>query len=175
MIGIHRFKWIALLTFILIMMDLTQGAKFIFSRTIANPDIDYLIASFAFGCILVIFKKVVNINLNAVIGLLLLYYLLFKSQLGEFIFYTLIFFLLLLISIQPWFLKLRPRYDLSFGIYLWGFPIQQLLIYFFPSINLYLYLLLSMSASIFIALLSWLFIEEKAINFGRKYSARFID
>jgi peptidoglycan/LPS O-acetylase OafA/YrhL len=175
MIGIHRYKWISLLTFILIMMDLTQGFKFIFSWRVVDPSIDYLIASFAFGSILAVFKKEVDINFNVVIGILLLYFLLFKSRQAELIFYALIFLLLLLISIQPWFLKLRPTNDLSFGIYLWGFPIQQLIIYFFPEINLYFYLLISILLSIFVAFLSWFFVEKKAISYGKKYSVRFLD
>jgi peptidoglycan/LPS O-acetylase OafA/YrhL len=117
----------------------------------------------------------VDINFNVVIGILLLYFLLFKSRQAELIFYALIFLLLLLISIQPWFLKLRPTNDLSFGIYLWGFPIQQLIIYFFPEINLYFYLLISILLSIFVAFLSWFFVEKKAISYGKKYSVRFLD
>jgi len=167
MIGIYRSKLMAFFISIIIIIDLTQGHHFIFTWRVANPEIDYLVASFVFGAILAIFKKEVDVDAILIVGLLLLYYLLYKSKQSIFIFYSLIFLLMLLISIQPWFLKLRPRYDLSYGVYLWGFPIQQLIVYGFPDIGVYFNILISIIISIFVAWISWVFIEKKAINYGK--------
>ncbi len=54
--------------------------------------------------------------------------------------------------------------DASFGIYIYAFPIQQLLIHFFkPDITIFI--IISIFISILFGYLSWHFIEKKALNY----------
>jgi peptidoglycan/LPS O-acetylase OafA/YrhL len=72
--------------------------------------------------------------------------------------------LILLIGLKP--LKYISSFgkmgDPSYGIYIYGFPIQQTLMYFF-NLNLIALLILSVLISIFFGYLSWHFIESKAL------------
>lgn len=54
--------------------------------------------------------------------------------------------------------------DLSYGIYLYGFPIQQTLMYFFK-FNYFELIIFSLPISIFFAYFSWNIIEKKALSF----------
>jgi peptidoglycan/LPS O-acetylase OafA/YrhL len=52
-------------------------------------------------------------------------------------------------------------YDLSYGIYLYAFPIQQLVLsYFGYSINVWLHIIISTAIAAMLALLSWTFVEK---------------
>lgn len=58
--------------------------------------------------------------------------------------------------------------DFSYGIYIFSFPIQQLLMHWFgPQLPLGAFMVLSLSASIAIAALSWHFIEFPALQLKR--------
>jgi peptidoglycan/LPS O-acetylase OafA/YrhL len=56
--------------------------------------------------------------------------------------------------------------DLSYGIYIWGFPIQQLLVYLLHPTQVQL-MLLSIPATYSIAYASWNLLEEKALRLKR--------
>lgn len=59
--------------------------------------------------------------------------------------------------------------DLSYGVYLYAFPVQQLVLYFFsPGITLYSFIFISLSITLFIAYFwSWKCIEKPFIDFKR--------
>lgn len=58
--------------------------------------------------------------------------------------------------------------DFSYGIYIFSFPIQQLLMHWFgPQLSLGAFMAISLSASIAIAALSWHFIESPALQLKR--------
>ena len=59
--------------------------------------------------------------------------------------------------------------DLSYGIFLFAFPIQQTLYYFFISkINFSIIFMLTIFITITFAYISWKFIEKPALNFKKK-------
>lgn len=57
------------------------------------------------------------------------------------------------------------RFDFSYGIYIYAFPIQQALVYFFPQINLPIYLFSASFLTIIMAALSWYAVEKPALTF----------
>lgn len=59
---------------------------------------------------------------------------------------------------------LSNRYDISFGIYIYACPIQQILIGHFPEAGAVALILLAIAATLPIALLSWLLIERPALR-----------
>lgn len=60
--------------------------------------------------------------------------------------------------------------DFSYGIYIFSFPIQQLLMYWFsPHLPLAVFMAMSLSASIAIAALSWHLIESPALRLKRYF------
>lgn len=59
--------------------------------------------------------------------------------------------------------------DFSYGLYIYAFPIQQLLVYYFrDNINIYLYIILSIVATLIVSIFSWYFIEKPFLNLKNK-------
>ncbi len=55
--------------------------------------------------------------------------------------------------------------DISYGIYIYAFPIQQTILNFYPSIKVEYFIIVSIICAIPFAFLSWHFIEKKALKF----------
>lgn len=54
--------------------------------------------------------------------------------------------------------------DPSYGIYLYGWPIQNLMVYMFPKFNVYEIAIISIFICIVLGYLSWHYVEKKFIN-----------
>lgn len=50
--------------------------------------------------------------------------------------------------------------DISYGIYLWGFPIQQTIIHFMPNIHMLSYLILTYAVVLVFSIISLQFVEK---------------
>lgn len=59
--------------------------------------------------------------------------------------------------------------DISYGVYLWAFPVQQTLSFLGFNSNPVWYVLLSLSTTIVIASMSWKFVEKPTMAFRSKY------
>lgn len=66
----------------------------------------------------------------------------------------------------------NPKYDLSYGIYLWGMLVQQILISYFKFDNLLLYNLAAMTAAAAIAFFSWQYVEAPALKLKQRFLAK---
>lgn len=64
---------------------------------------------------------------------------------------------------QPWLVRFQAH-DYSYGIYIYAFPVQQTLVYFFPKLSLLAYLLSTLVLTISMAALSWHFVEKPALK-----------
>jgi len=58
--------------------------------------------------------------------------------------------------------------DISYGLYLYSFTIQQFLIYFEMSSNLFNFILMSTFFSIIVSLISWRFVEKPFLKLKSK-------
>lgn len=70
------------------------------------------------------------------------------------------------LSSYQWFVGLKVKNDISYGVYLWGFPLQQILSGYHglgPVIGILAPILLTYS----VALLSWKYIEKPAMRLGK--------
>ena len=56
--------------------------------------------------------------------------------------------------------------DLSYGIYLWAFPVQQLVLHYFGHVPLALNLMLVFAFTLTLAFISWHLIERRALTFA---------
>ncbi|MDT0157048.1 acyltransferase [Microbacterium sp. ARD32] len=62
--------------------------------------------------------------------------------------------------------------DPSYGMYLWAFPAQQLLVMWWPDVPIALCIVILIPATAAIGALSWHLIEHRAIRLGSRLSAR---
>ena len=88
-------------------------------------------------------------------------------------FYLLAIWIMLLIgqwtTLQRW---IHPREDPSYGIYIYGWPCQQLVLLAKPDMNPYLLMICALALAWACALLSWRYVEKPAINFARTLAQR---
>jgi peptidoglycan/LPS O-acetylase OafA/YrhL len=54
-----------------------------------------------------------------------------------------------------------PSSDISYGVYLYGWPTQKLLLWYFPTLTLGLQMLLTLSISMALGWVSWNILEKR--------------
>lgn len=59
----------------------------------------------------------------------------------------------------------KINFDISYGLYIYAFPVQQFLIKHIDFSNVYVYFSLSILITCFLAILSWFLVESKALEF----------
>ncbi len=72
-------------------------------------------------------------------------------------------------ALQRW---IRPREDPSYGIYIYGWPCQQLVLLAKPDMNPYLLMICALALAWACALVSWRTVEKPAITFARALAKR---
>ncbi len=68
--------------------------------------------------------------------------------------------------------RFRNAPDISYGVYLYGWPIQKLLVWYIPSISPWLLFVLSCGFSAICGLLSWNLVERPFLNLVRKRESK---
>ena len=132
---------------------------------------------FTLGCLIASYEKHKNFHYIKIIGLLSASIFIIISNL-EISKFTLIAYNYLIPFIFIWiglYFTLLPKIpdkigDISYGLYLFSFPIQQLLIYLELSSNLVNFILLSTILSVFLSAISWQFVEKPFLNLKHKFS-----
>ena len=131
---------------------------------------------FTLGCLIASYEKHKNFQYIKIIGLISASILIIISNL-EISKFTLIAYNYLIPFIFIWiglYFTLLPKIpdkigDISYGLYLFSFPIQQLLIYLELSSNLVNFILLSTILSVFLSAISWQFVEKPFLNLKHKF------
>lgn len=77
---------------------------------------------------------------------------------------------MLLVALNPKFLmpSIDNRGDISYGVYIYAFPVQQAIIYFIPQISPLNTFLFSLLPTIALAILSWNYIESPSLKLKGK-------
>lgn len=161
------------LVFALILLDPLLGNRFLFTWLPQNHEIDLLAPCFAFGSLLAIYKDKIGIDTRMLAGALLLAFLFKNHTFNFYFFYLALFIFVLYISHLKWIVHIKFTTDISYGIYLWGFPVQQTLSHLLPSQSVMFNQLSAIGISILIGFLSWHLIEKKCIALGA-HTCRYI-
>lgn len=137
-----------------------------------NEDFSFLPFCFASGALLALYKEKIRIpNVGGVMGFFLLFWLLHGTVYERHFFYLAIFAGVLYFSTNDIIIKIRPKWDVSYGVFLWGFPIQQTLAHAFPSMARTENYLLSMLLAIIAGFFSWVTVEKRSMQFGKRLTA----
>ncbi|NUN63513.1 acyltransferase [Pseudanabaena biceps] len=126
--------------------------------------------SYICGSFLYVFRENIKIDIKGILFIMVLAILSLRFGGYEKISPILIS-LIIIYGFQTF--KFKIRYDLSYGIYIYSFPLQQLLyVIFGNSLPVLLYLLLSILSSCILAFFSFKFIEMPFMNLRKQIDKR---
>lgn len=166
-------KSFAVVAFALIVIDSILPAKMLFTwLPQSSTDFSILPFCFATGALLAVFRKECVLGIPTLIGCMLAIWLFSGTPLAHLLRYGALFLILLLIAINPITLRLKLQRDISYGVYLWGWPVQQMYAAMFPNTNHLMAFVACGLLAVILAYFSSRFIEESAINFGRRLGVR---
>lgn len=152
----------------LIMLDGFSSNKFIFNWLGTNPEINLLPAAFALGSLLAVNADYIKIDKFSVLGVILIYFFFRTSSYANFFFNVASSITILFVAANKYFNFYRPKYDVSFGVYLWGFVVQQTLYHYIGKIYVGWHCVLSLLISFALAYLAHFLIEKPGINLGKR-------
>ena len=69
--------------------------------------------------------------------------------------------------------KLKLKYDVSYGVYLWGFVVQQAVFFYAPNLNIFVNQAVCIILAIILAIPTFLLIEKPAMNLGRMINKKY--
>lgn len=124
---------------------------------------------FALGGLCAVYKKEVSVSFLMPLGLALMYGLFKGAVWDAYLFYAMLFSFILALACAPQLASIKPKGDISYGLYLWGWPLQQLVLFVWPGITLPLHLLISFGLAVLMATVSWALVEQRAMNLGRSF------
>lgn len=171
-LGLHRFRWLAVPVTIFIIIDPLLSQRLLFSWRTPNAAIDALAPCFAAGALMALFKDYIRIGPNMVFGCLVLFFAFKQAPYAHYLFYAALFFGLLYVFSRPLLVAWRPSADVSYGVYLWGWPIQQLLVHVFPDMGVQWHRLYAIALACGMGWASWHLLEKHFVLLGRQWYER---
>lgn len=124
---------------------------------------------FALGALLAVHKDVIEVNLQLIISLLIASFLVRRSWLLPYVLPMLLFLSAMYLSTWESVRRIVLPGDFSYGVYLYGFPAQQLGKYLWPAQGVHA----NQAAGIGLALLcgaaSWYLVERPALRKGQQW------
>ncbi|ADO48903.1 acyltransferase family protein [[Enterobacter] lignolyticus] len=173
-IGLHKYtKLSSIICLIIIFEPITPFKGFLFASS-DNNGIYLLAPCFALGSLVALHKNSYRPSVWHAVALLIAAVIFHR--------YEITFSLLvccsaclfaLSLSANRWFIKLKIKNDISYGVYLWGFPIQQILSKY-QDLGPVFGITASLFLSYLVASFSWKYIEKPAITLGKKISSSFV-
>jgi peptidoglycan/LPS O-acetylase OafA/YrhL len=164
--GRHQKKFLgALVAYLIVAILFEQFA-------VVDPSRILLLACFFSGALLASWQKTVNLKFMSLAALPVAIAL-NGTPIGMLAFYILIFAIMLFIARLEPLVKITPKSDYSYGVYLWGWPVQQVLVQLETSSSTLTNQWLSMGVAVLLGALSWHLVEERSIKLGKRISSGF--
>ncbi|WP_193747498.1 acyltransferase family protein [Cellvibrio sp. OA-2007] len=165
-LGIWRFKWLSNVTLAGVFF-VSFFMPQILPPLLANSEEAQLLPGcFALGALFATNQQFIVINRQGVLALGLLLLLLWSTALKIPLFYLWFFYTCLYLGSRKFVVeKLRIPVDPSYGVYIYGFLIQQCLGHLFPEQGILFNRLSAACLAIVAGVLSWLYVEKPMMNF----------
>lgn len=167
---IKKYRLISLILTILIFIDAFFDLQIIGKGASIKS---LLPMSFALGCFLAVNSSYFVINYKTVLVSAILMAIFWRTnKVNEILFNITVCLAIIPISQLNILKKIKIKYDISYGIYVWGFTVQQVLVYFKLYNNFYLFFIYSMVITWVMGFISFVTVEKRCIDYGRKLDKR---
>lgn len=124
-------------------------------------------ACFAAGVFFAVNQEKIELDFRLLLGFFLLTTVCWRYvSVSSLLLSVSISLLLVYISTTKPVLALKLKYDISYGIYIWHFLIQQVLFMYLGKINVYLFFLISLVITVVISVLSYALVEKPCMDLG---------
>ncbi|NLU16027.1 MAG: acyltransferase [Serratia liquefaciens] len=166
--GSYKKTFIALISIAILIEPFTPLKGHLVAKS-DDPSIYLLYPTFAAGCLLAILKDKITTNvLLALTALSALFFFFVDDDASKTaLFYAGSSMLLLYMSSLSFIRRIKIKNDISYGVYLWAFPTQQVIASLFiasPYINIFLSIIISSTFAYF----SFKFIESPAMRLNKR-------
>ncbi len=161
---VKNFKW-----FIAFILALTLS-YFVYPSlllTLAGSNGIQFWAFFGVGVIAFYLRKYIILDYKILLFLLVLWGIFRFSPFNPFAFNILLVYLVLMTSSSGILKKINLRGDYSYGVYIYGYLVQQVIAHYFPKIASLPSLLISIPVSFMLGFISWHLLEKHALNLGK--------
>jgi peptidoglycan/LPS O-acetylase OafA/YrhL len=152
---------------------LSNGNDFITQTS--NKDIYFLAPCFCLGVLYAVNSKETKINHWVPMCFFALFYIILNKDLSQLFFYFSVCSLFAFIASTESIKKLKIKNDISYGIYLCGFVVQQIVYSVKPDLNIYANISISIFITIIIATISFIMIERPAMDLSVSIRKRLIN
>jgi peptidoglycan/LPS O-acetylase OafA/YrhL len=172
--GVFRHRLFATVVLIAILVTSMFFPEDIQLIGLMNIDIGgRLPAFFAFGALLALYKDQASINIRVVSGLILFAWIFRHGSAFQFVFYPAFLMTALWLMTTNPIKALRLPGDFSYGVYVFGWPIQKVIAAEFPNFSIHANQAVTIAVSLALASISWFVIEKPCIRFGRQLGRYF--
>jgi peptidoglycan/LPS O-acetylase OafA/YrhL len=161
-----QFRLATILIFILILIDPLLDSPLLFTWLPANPEIRLLGPCFAFGALLAIWKDKITIGLTSCAAFWLVFLVFRQSYCNFYLFYLALFLSIIYLASRAFLIQIKPGTDISYGIYLWGWPIQQILASFSGDYGVGFNQISAILGALGMGWVSWHLVEKPSIHYG---------
>lgn len=128
---------------------------------------------FTIGATMALYKDRIKITKTLITILMVICVMVWRCE--NLIYYlfplTVSIVLLYATSIAP-LVNIKPKHDVSYGIYIWHWPVYQIMFTFISGAGPYLFFVACMVITVALAYLSAIFVEEPCMKFGKQMGRR---
>ena len=161
-------KWI----FVILSSVLLVGVVHTDLGPLPSGEVGMAIWAFSFGVVMALFQDRIKIGLPLVLVSAVIAIVLSESLLREVTFILAISALFLYLSTRSLLVKLNLPGDYSYGVYLYGWPIQQVLVFYKFSESTLANQIATMIIAMAVGAVSWHIIEKPTLLLGKEWSGK---
>ena len=128
-----------------------------------------LLSIFLIGALLYLYREHIVLSGQVAVALVALYVVTLNTPYTGIVFYAMVPYCLFTLAYAnlPWLKALARPGDVSYGVYIYAFPVQQLLAAHRPNMDPWLALVFTVPVTYVLALLSWRLVEKPALRLKR--------
>ncbi len=130
---------------------------------------------FMAGALSFAFRSLIVIRWSYALPLIVIAAFLQKTIVEEYALYLALFYLILVIAAAKGLSRIKLGGDYSYGVYVYGWPVQQIYNQIFPNMTSYPSNFLSIPTAIVLGYLSWHYVEKPILDAAHVFASKRID